>query len=271
MPLEQFRRASCLAGTSFLHRCDARVKIAFLLAFLITTALLPFGAWVVYLLLAGILAVIFLISELPFKPLFKNSLILEFPILLVLIPQIFLRKGEMMEINIFSKFGFPVSLEGINNVANLMVRSWFSLQLTVLVSAVTSFEDMLAGLRACGLPRLLVEILALMWRYLFIMLDEVERMQRARTARSAMASGGRRKIGGTLFWRASVTGSMVGSLLLRSMKRSQCVHQAMLSRGYDGEIRTSETKVLSNRERRWLLAFVIGGLLLILIANEMVY
>jgi cobalt/nickel transport system permease protein len=41
-----------------------------------------------------------------------------------------------------------------------------------------------------------------------------------------------------LLWQGKVTGRMVGSLLLRSLERSEHIYQAMLARGYDGQLRT---------------------------------
>ena len=39
-------------------------------------------------------------------------------------------------------------------------------------------------------------------------------------------------------WRARVTGGMAGNLFLRAFERSDRIYAAMLSRGYDGEVRT---------------------------------
>jgi cobalt/nickel transport system permease protein len=45
------------------------------------------------------------------------------------------------------------------------------------------------------------------------------------------------KVGGTLGWRARVTGGMAGSLFLRSFDRADRIYAAMAARGYDGETR----------------------------------
>jgi cobalt/nickel transport system ATP-binding protein len=73
-----------------------------------------------------------------------------------------------------------------------------------------------------------------MWRYMGITVDEAGRMLRARTARSSILASAGSKTGGKLAWRAKVTGGMAGSLLVRSIERSERVYAAMLSRGYDG-------------------------------------
>ncbi|HRQ15330.1 MAG TPA: energy-coupling factor transporter transmembrane component T, partial [Promineifilum sp.] len=81
-----------------------------------------------------------------------------------------------------------------------------------------------------------VSIIAFMYRYLFVLVEEVERLLRARAARSAQLPGARG--GGTVGWRAAVTGHMAGQLFVRSLDRSDRVYNAMLARGYTGELLT---------------------------------
>ena len=90
-------------------------------------------------------------------------------------------------------------------------------------------------MRDLRLPKLLVTVVGFMYRYIFVLADEALRLMRAREARSADPEG---RGGGTILWRARVLGGMVGSLFLRSYERSERIYNAMLSRGYDGEIRT---------------------------------
>jgi cobalt/nickel transport system permease protein len=116
----------------------------------------------------------------------------------------------------------------------------------VLLTATTPLPDILVAMRALGVPRLLVAILGLMWRYVFVLADEALRMMRAREARSASAGG---KGGGTTTWRAQVAGQMVGSLFLRGYERSERIYHAMLARGYDGTVRSLPLKPLSSMER----------------------
>ena len=60
---------------------------------------------------------------------------------------------------------------------------------------------------------------------------------RARDSRSGTGPETGYRPGGPLAWRARVTGGMAGSLLLRSLERSDRIYNAMLARGYDGETR----------------------------------
>jgi cobalt/nickel transport system permease protein len=269
MPVEALQRASCLDGNSILHRCDARIKIVLLLGYLLAVALLPIGAWPVYVLMGGLLLIADLLSELPITILLQRSFLLEVPILLILLPQIFLRTGNYIEVRMIGDFTMPVSFNGLERVASLIVRSWLSLQFAVLITAVTKFEDLLAGLRSCGLPRMLAAILGLMWRYLFIMLEEVKRMQQARAARTSTDLNLNWRGGGSLIWRAAVTGNMAGNLLLRSMMRSERIFQAMQARGYDGDIRIGQMPCLVPSQRLLILIIILTGILLVLLAYGM--
>jgi cobalt/nickel transport system permease protein len=131
--------------------------------------------------------------------------------------------------------------------------------MVIVFAAATRFADVMAALRKLGIPGLLVSIITLMWRYLFVIIDEVTRLMRARSSRSAAAPAGERS-GGSLWWRGRVTGGMAGSLFLRSLERSDRVYAAMLARGYNGELPAENAGALSNKE--WL---VLGlGLLLLL-------
>jgi cobalt/nickel transport system permease protein len=71
-----------------------------------------------------------------------------------------------------------------------------------------------------------VSVVGLLYRYLFVLVDEAERMQRARAQR-----GGRR-LGG-----ARGAAALLGTLFLRAHERAVGVHRAMLARGLAGEAR----------------------------------
>jgi cobalt/nickel transport system permease protein len=103
----------------------------------------------------------------------------------------------------------------------------------------------------------------LMWRYLFVLVDEAMRLMRARAARSGAHESSGAKVGGGLAWRARVAGGMAGNLFLRAFERSDRIHVAMLSRGYDGEVRLLPLTAMTGARWAILLAGVtLLGLLL---------
>jgi cobalt/nickel transport system permease protein len=120
-------------------------------------------------------------------------------------------------------------------------------------------------MRSIGAPQLLVAMFGLMWRYLFVMVDEAIRLTRARSARSGQAELGTYKPGGAIGWRARVTGGMAGNLLVRAFERSERIYSAMLARGYDGETRSLALAPLSVGSRGVLAIGLLVCVLLILI------
>ena len=86
---------------------------------------------------------------------------------------------------------------------------------------------------------------------------------RARAARSGQSTATGAKTGGSLAWRARVTGGMAGSLFLRALERSDRIYMAMVSRGYDGEVRTIPLPGL-NRIQLSVLALGLVVLVLLL-------
>jgi cobalt/nickel transport system permease protein len=137
--------------------------------------------------------------------------------------------------------------------------------MAVLLTATTRFPDLLHALRHLKVPAIFVSILAFMYRYLFVLADEVARLLRARAARSAQLPG--QPAGRSLRWRATIAGHMVGQLLVRSMARSDRVYQAMLARGYRGELLTINPHVMVSFDWLVLAAALLGLLLLQVVAH----
>ena len=68
-----------------------------------------------------------------------------------------------------------------------------------------------------------------MYRYIFVLVDEILRMKQARDSRN---------FGGNRLWQLRTIGNMIGTLFIRSYERGERVYAAMLARGYVGRTRT---------------------------------
>ncbi len=251
-----------------IHRLDSRIKVTLALAFILTVALTPHGAWPIYLLLCALALAAVILSELGVGYVLKRALI-ALPFALAALPILFLVAGTpLLDLNL-GQLSLTVTREGAARFASIALKSWLSVQMAVVLVSSTPFPALLAALRALKIPRLLVAIVGLMWRYLFVLVDEALRLLRARESRSAHPpepTG--RRVGGSLVWRARVAGGMVGNLFLRAFDRADRIYAAMLSRGYDGETRTLPLPPL--RAPEWVVLLVglsvltllaVGGLL----------
>ncbi len=90
-------------------------------------------------------------------------------------------------------------------------------------------------------------------------------MTRARRSRSAQAPQGRS--GGSLVWRAKVTGSMVGSLFIRSYERSERIYAAMLARGFTGRFHAAEMARPDQRALAWFVLLLAAIVAFVVVAN----
>lgn len=245
------------ARDSLLHRLDPRVKVVVTLLFILSNVLLPDGAWPAYL--AAWLFLLLAVSLARLSPLFvlRRSL-LALPFVLAAVSVLFTVPGETRLSWQIGTLSLTVSDQGLIRFGSILVRSWLSVQMAILLTATTQFPDLMHALRHLKVPALLVAIIAFMYRYLSVLVDEARRLLRAREARSAQGPQG--TAGRSLRWRAQVAGGMVGQLFLRSMERSDRVYGAMVARGYRGQLLTMNPHVMGRPD--WFMA--AGALLLLL-------
>lgn len=219
-------------GHSPLHSLDPRVKVLVTIAFIVSNALLPDGAWIAFGLAWIFILTANMYSTLGIGFTFRRSFI-ALPFALAAITVLFSIPGEPVTSFRFLMADFTITDAGLLRFVSIVVRSWLSVQMAILLVAVTEFPKIVHALRHLRVPAVLTVIISFLYRYLFVLTDEVMRLLRAREARSAGKGGG-----GRVMWRARVAGNMAGQLFLRSYERSDRVYNAMLSRGYKGELMT---------------------------------
>ncbi|MCZ7552724.1 MAG: cobalt ECF transporter T component CbiQ [Anaerolineae bacterium UTCFX2] len=250
-------------GQSPIHKLDSRVKFVLTLAFIFAAALTPTGAWAIYILLLALVLGVEVLSELRVGYVLKRAA-LALPFILAALPIVFTMPGEPRFILSIGPWALTASLPGLERFISIAIKSWVSVQAAIVLASTTEFPDLLMAMRAVRVPRLLVSIFGLMWRYLFVLADEAIRLMRARLSRSGVSDQAGLKPGGSLAWRARVTGGMAGSLFVRAFERSDRIYMAMLARGYDGEARSEPLQALSGAS--WVvLALSLFTLLALLV------
>ncbi len=187
-----------------VHRLPPSLKLAAATAAVAAMAWIPYrhGAWLAAA--AAILAALTLLSRVPVWFLLKRLLLLEPLVAGVAILALFQPGGGKLFLL-------------------LMARSTLCLWTMLLLSNTTPFTDLLELLRRWRVPGLLVTTLALMYRYLFVLMDESQRMRRARQSRTLTA-------GRLAQWRAGA--SVISQLFIRAGERAGRVYAAMCARGW---------------------------------------
>ncbi len=249
------------ARTSAVHDLDPRVKVVGTIALILSITLLPDGVWWVYGLAFLLILGAALAARLSPGLIIRRSLV-GLPFLMAAVTLLFTVPG----VPVWSgPFGLSISNAGLERFGSIVVRSLLSIQAAVLLTAATRFPDILHALRHLHVPSVLVAIIAFMYRYLFVLADETSRLLRARSARSALSP--ELDGGGSLLWRATIAGHMAGQLFVRSLDRSDRVYNAMLSRGYRGEMLTMQPHVMTGRDWMFLALALLTALGLQLLAR----
>jgi len=258
--LDSYRHRS-----SPIHRLDPRVKLLLAVGFIFATALTPPGAWPVYILLFALLLAVEILSELGVGYVMKRA-VLAFPFVLAAVPILFTLPGVPLVTFDIGPWSLSVSDAGLERFISIALKSWFSVQMAIVLASSTPFPDLLAAMRAVHVPKLLVAVIGLMWRYLFVLADEAMRLMRAREARSGHPADTPYRTGGSIAWRAHVTGGMAGNLFLRSFDRGERIYAAMAARGYDGEVRSVPMPPISGPQRLLLVGGVMVLTLLVILS-----
>ena len=199
-------------GNSIIHRWPVGLKLILAIS-LITAGLFIGGeAWPLQGLLLGLLFAGLSLAGIPLGYLWQR--LLGFWLFAV-----------MLTISIPAGQGFRA---GWDLAFTILMQSTLGFLAGLWLVNVTPFDRLLYTLRTWGVPKLLIAILAFMYRYSYVVFDELERM---RTARRARCFGS-----GTWWSNWTSNAQMIGMLLVRSLGRAERVHGAMCARGWSGEI-----------------------------------
>ncbi|MFH1907516.1 MAG: cobalt ECF transporter T component CbiQ [Chloroflexota bacterium] len=252
-------------GNSLLHRLDPRLKVLVTVSFILSNLLLPDAAWLAFVLSWLVILASSQVAGLGFGYTIRRSLV-ALPFALAALTAVFSVPGNALAEWTLGSTRLTLTDAGLLRFISIMLRAWLSVQGAILLVATTRFPDLIHALEHLRLPKLLVTIIAFLYRYLFVLTDEVMRLLRARTARSAAIPG--QQSGGRLLWRAKVSGNMVGQLFLRSYERSDRIYNAMLARGYAGQMRTLNPHLMTRRD--WLFAaLAAAGMVLLQIIGRL--
>lgn len=237
--LSELTRLDAFAGGgTSMHRLDPRAKVLTTAVFLVcvvsfdkhdVSGLLPFALYPIAIASTG---------RVPFGYVIRKVLMVAPLALIVGLSNLFLDRGAAFTIG-------PIVLSGgVLSFTSIFVRFALTVATAVALIGVTGFEGLCVGLRRLGTPQVLTVQLLLLYRYIFVLVEEATRLARARSVRSF----GKRGLGMEAY------ASMIGHFLLRAIDRAHRVHAAMSSRGFTGEMHFMRAMSMRGSD----VAFVIG-------------
>ncbi|MDO4270847.1 MAG: cobalt ECF transporter T component CbiQ [Eubacteriales bacterium] len=139
------------------------------------------------------------------------------------------------------------SADSVRFALALVLKALGAVSAMYLLALTTPACELVGVLQRAHLPMLLCELMYLIYRFAFVLLDTHDRMRGAAAAR--------------LGWRDFRTscrsfGGTAGNLLVMSLRRSRAYYDAMAARGYDGGIRfLEEDKPFCRASALWTAVF----------------
>lgn len=217
-------------------RQDARAAIITTLLVTLGVALLPTGSYMTYLLVwLAILCVAALRGIAPIA--IARRALVALPFVLAALPLLFTRSDEIIWAGEFGALSVSLSGAGLRIILTTALKAWISVQAALVLVTLYPIESIVGSLRALKLPDSIATSAGLTIRYLELLRSEAASMLRARAARSASPVGQTgERIGGTIPWRAKVTGNLAGALFLRAYARAARVEEAATARGARGSL-----------------------------------
>jgi cobalt/nickel transport system permease protein len=208
-----------------LHILEARSKLLAFTALIVGVLCIPADRGLLFFIYFFATAILMGISQIPLTYIVGRTLLI--------LPFIVLA-------------GLAAPWKGYLGLSVLFIRAVLCLFLLVLLTNTTRFVELLRGLRKLGCPQILVMNLGFLYRYLFVLTEEVMRMKQARDCRRVGRAPFREEL--------KILSSMLGTLLIRSFERAERMHSAMLSRAYAGDFPVVSPRRFSSRD----VAFLAG-------------
>ncbi len=142
----------------------------------------------------------------------------------IAIPALFTTPGRA----IISNGTIAITEQGLRTAALLVLRVETAVTFTTLLILCTPWTHVLKALRALRLPKEAIVMLAMTYRYIFLLVDTAGQMFESRRSRTvAVLSGPEQR---------QIAGRTAGVLLSKSLALSNEVYLAMESRGFRGDV-----------------------------------
>lgn len=205
-------------GQTIIHRLHPGVKLALTFLYLVLVVSCPVYNPGLLAVFAFFPFILMALAEIPWRPLFKRvAIALPFVAFAGIANLIFDRQ-------VVAVIGFlPITTGGLSFLT-ILLKTCFCVTAVLILIATTGLPAIAYQLLRIHIPRILVEQILLIYRYISVLLGEAARMTTAYHLRAPQERGIRMKD----------MGVFLGQLLLRSFDRADRVYHAMKCRGYDG-------------------------------------
>ncbi|AWK52056.1 cobalt ECF transporter T component CbiQ [Clostridium beijerinckii] len=164
-------------------------------------------------------------------------------------------KQPMGQYNLYLGFCYVfTSQEKLKTVVFLILKVFATISALQMMTLSTPSSEIIYVLRKAHLPKLIVELMSLIYRYIFILMDIYTKMKNSAESRQGYCD----------FKTSCYTfGSIASNMLVISLKKANAYYDAMEARCYDGDfIFLEEDKKIETIQITTAAAFIIFIILL---------
>jgi cobalt/nickel transport system permease protein len=229
---------------------DPRAKIISLIGVIFVAVSTPPTAWQAFAAYGALLLLYGLAGSVPWLIVARRMVVVVPFVLLVLVFVPFMEPDFSRGQYWVTLWKFRISSHALLVIQNVLMKSAISVFAVALLTSTTNFPDLLRGFQRLKVPTIFVEIVALAWRYIFVLREETTRMLRARDARAWHAR---------FAWQTWALGLMIGTLFLRTYERAERVYHAMQARGYQGQAQARYSRPMARPDWGLILLFAVAA------------
>ncbi len=227
-----------------VHRIDPKIKVV--LSILLIIFAVSLKDLREFLFIFIFLNIIVLLSNIPIQKVFVKTLKI-IPFIFVLSIFIPFVQGEETLFEFKHIVHIVIKKEGFTLFAKIVSRAYLTVFITIILITTTKFNSLLKGFEGLKIPHFFILIFSFMYRYIYLFFDEFERLLRARKSRM---------IKPTYYGKMKSLAYVISTMFLRTFERSERIYEAMISRGFTGEIITLEELTIQ-RIDIFILVFVV--------------
>lgn len=237
-----------LNKNSVLSAVDARVKLIVVLVLL--AMVLSYKGVMFPLIIAAGSFLLCLMMRIPSRFLILRIIPPMVIAMIVLLLKVMVTNGEPLFSISVAGLQISGSHEGFEEGLQITCRIIGGVSLIIALGFATPFLEFMAALSWLKIPKAFIEIMMFAYRYLFVFLEDATTIysaQKNRLGYSGIKKG------------LSSFGVLTGSLVLRGFEQSQKTADAMVQRGYTGDIPLLKGKPLRVRELAVAVCVVLFG------------
>ncbi|MDO5145619.1 MAG: cobalt ECF transporter T component CbiQ [Eubacteriales bacterium] len=157
-------------------------------------------------------------------------------------------------LHVLNLFYIYCSDASLLKAGQLVFKAFGAVSALYMMTLTTPLSELIVVLRKAHIPKVLIELMNMIYRYLFIMMDTHSRMKHSAEAR----------LGYVDFKTSCYSfGQVAGNLLIVSLKRGTDYYNALEARCYDGDLRFLEEKKPLKRSQIVMAAVFVVLLLAI--------